>query len=241
MNFEKEWRRNLGKALEFYRQFIGPEDVAFDIGANCGGHTEIFARLAKKVVSVEPLDAIYAVLWTVFQYNEKVVPIKAACGSGFEPSMAPIMIYDPTYPLGGISSMSKEWVDAVRKSNRFTTQGDAMWVATHEVPITTLNQLIAEHGKPAFIKLDVEGYESQALCALSQPVKAMSFEFTPERLIDTFACMDHCIALGMTEFCLSIKESFVLSQWECASEVKARLKEFIGDNDLYGDVYSRLP
>jgi FkbM family methyltransferase len=45
--------------------------------------------------------------------------------------------------------------------------------------MTTLDELIGKHGVPVFIKIDVEGFEEAVLQGLSQPVRALSFEFTP--------------------------------------------------------------
>lgn len=229
----------MSKTLDFYKQFINSEDRVFDIGANVGGRTEVFSRLARVVISVEPLLDIYRTLSSVFQYNENVVCLQRACGSGVEASPATIMLYDPTYPLGGISSMSKNWVDAVRKSNRFTEHGEACWTSTAEVEVTTLDKLIQHYGKPSFIKIDVEGYEPEVLAGLSESVPALSFEFTPERMVDAFSCINHCVVLGMKEFSISLKESFELTPWENAAVTKARLKEHLGDNVMYGDVYAR--
>ena len=37
------------------------------------------------------------------------------------------------------------------------------WDRSIRVPMTTLDALIAAHGLPAFIKIDVEGFEAEAL------------------------------------------------------------------------------
>lgn len=40
--------------MRFYEQFIRPNDICFDIGANMGNRTEVFLKLGAKVIAVEP-------------------------------------------------------------------------------------------------------------------------------------------------------------------------------------------
>ena len=64
------------------------------------------------------------------------------------------------------------------------------------VPVTTLDDLIERHGMPSFIKLDVEGFEVEALAGLTRPVPALSFEFTTIQRDLATACIERCAALG---------------------------------------------
>jgi FkbM family methyltransferase len=52
------------------------------------------------------------------------------------------------------------------------------WTRTVEVPMTTLDALIARHGLPRFAKIDVEGFEDEVIAGLSHPLPALSLEFT---------------------------------------------------------------
>ena len=53
------------------------------------------------------------------------------------------------------------------------------WDRSVEVAVTTLDELIAAHGDPAFCKIDVEGFEADVLAGLSRPLRALSFEYLP--------------------------------------------------------------
>ena len=47
-------RKNVNARLSFYSQFLNPNTLCFDIGANIGNRTEIFLTLGARVIAVEP-------------------------------------------------------------------------------------------------------------------------------------------------------------------------------------------
>ena len=220
--------------LQFYSQFLSSNDVCFDIGANVGNRTKVFVRLCKLVIAAEPQSRCATQLKMVFANNPKVHVIQAAVGSAVGTAQMAIS------SANTVSSLSKEWVDAVQSSGRF---GEGVkWDGTESVAITTLDKLIERFGVPAFIKVDVEGYEAEVLSGLSRAVKALSFEFTPERLDQAFVVLDRLGKLGNIQANYSLGEemALILPQWVSPDLLRQELAKFQGDFHSFGDVYVRF-
>ncbi len=225
-------QRHAAKTRAFYRQFIQPNDLVFDVGANVGDRTAVFLALGARVVAIEPQAACMAQIEARFGKH----PRAAFYLGGVAAQQGELELHLSN--VNATSSFSPEWIERVKSRPSWENH---RWYATQRVPVTTLDALIAEHGVPAFIKIDVEGYELPVLQGLSHPVKALSFEYTPELLEAAVACMARLQELGDYEFNAVYKETFtfMLPNWANAAAVYQTLENH-PKKHRSGDVYARL-
>lgn len=229
------WRPGRQRRLrEFYAPFVGPGDLAFDVGAHLGDRTAAFAGLGARVVALEPQPRLRRWLERLVGGRPGVTVRGEAVGR--EPGTARMAISDasPT-----VSSLSAEWRDAVLRSNPGFR--NVRWERTLEVPVTTLDALIREHGVPRFCKIDVEGYEAEVLAGLSHPVPALSVEFVAGSIPVTLACVRRLGELGNYTFNAAPGEErrFLFPRWMDGGEAEAWLEAGAGSLSS-GDLYARL-
>jgi FkbM family methyltransferase len=210
--------------------FVRPGDLVFDVGAHVGDRVASFHRLGARVVAVEPQPSMVRTLRLLYGRSKSVAIEALAVGR--EPGSARMLINvdNPT-----VSSISPAFVQAAYGAPGWETQ---RWNETIDVPVTTLDALIAKHGVPAFIKLDVEGFEAEALSGLSQAVHAVSFEFTTIQRDVGLACIERCAALGYGRFNAALGESQTLiGDWMNAQDVARWLTE-LPQAANSGDIYA---
>jgi 16S rRNA A1518/A1519 N6-dimethyltransferase RsmA/KsgA/DIM1 with predicted DNA glycosylase/AP lyase activity len=63
------------RRINFYSQFISPDDLCFDVGANMGNRIEALLKLRAKVVVIEPQTKCHEILKRVFG-NKIILVIK---------------------------------------------------------------------------------------------------------------------------------------------------------------------
>jgi FkbM family methyltransferase len=212
-----------------YRPFVPEGALAFDIGAHVGDRVASFRRLGARVVAVEPQPALHRTLRLLHGRDPGVTLVNAAVGRVPGRATLHINTANPT-----ISTLSDDFIAASRDAPGW--QGEK-WPTSAEVEVTTLDALIAAHGQPAFIKLDVEGFEAEALAGLTQPVAALSFEFTTIQRSVAQACLARCTALGFTRFNAALGESQQLGDWRDASAM-AHWLDALPHEANSGDVYA---
>jgi FkbM family methyltransferase len=214
-----------------YSDFIQPGDLVFDIGAHVGDRVGAFRALGARVIAVEPQPALAATLRLLYGRGRSVTIEPVAVGRSAGMLALKINLDNPT-----ISTGSDSFINAARNAPGWEGQ---VWSRQINVPMLTIDQLIARHGRPAFIKIDVEGYEAEALAGLSAPVPALSFEFTTIQRDVAAGCISRCVELGFTKFNASLGESQILAlpAWGGASTIAHWLAELPHEANS-GDIYA---
>jgi FkbM family methyltransferase len=223
-------KRRAAAMDRLHGDFVRSGDLVFDVGAHVGDRVASFHRLGARVVAVEPQPSMVRTLRLLYGRSKSVAIEAVAVGR--EPGSARMLINvdNPT-----VSSISPAFVQAAHGAPGWETQ---RWNETIDVPVTTLDALIARHGIPAFIKLDVEGFEAEALSGLSQAVHAVSFEFTTIQRDVGLACIERCAALGYGRFNAALGESQTLiGDWMNAQDVARWLTE-LPQAANSGDIYA---
>jgi FkbM family methyltransferase len=226
--------RQHGPAMDhLYRQFVQPGDLVFDVGAHVGDRAAAFRRLGARIVAVEPQPALAKTLRLFYGRDPQVTIEETAVGRQSGTIELNVNIDNPT-----VSTASADFIAAADGAPGW--QGQA-WTKRLRVPLTTLDALIARHGLPVFIKIDVEGFEAEALAGLSQPVQSLSFEFTTIQRDIALACIERCGAQGYVRFNAALGESQALvhSDWIDAPAI-TRWVAALPPEANSGDIYARL-
>lgn len=214
-----------------YGEFVRSGDLVFDVGAHVGDRVGAFRRLGAKVVAVEPQPALALTLGAIYGRDRSVTIERKAIGRTAGEITMQVNVDNPT-----VTTASDAFVKAADGAAGWEGQ---RWGKSIVVPMITLDTLMAAHGRPVFIKIDVEGFEAEALAGLTQPVKALSFEFTTIQRDVANACIERCVALGYTRFNAALGESQELGEWRSAAEI-ARWLEALPHEANSGDIYARL-
>ncbi len=226
--------REHGPALDgIYREFVRPGDLVFDVGAHVGDRIGAFRRLGARVIALEPQPALAKTLRLIYGRDPMVTIHGDAVGRESGSVALNLNLKNPT-----VSTVSADFMAAAAEAPGWKGQ---VWSKCVQVSLITLDALIAQHGTPAFIKIDVEGYEAEVLAGLSQPVSALSFELTLIQRNVAHACIARCHALGYAQFNASLGESQI---FEHGAWIDAKaLARWLDDLPLQansGDIYARL-
>jgi FkbM family methyltransferase len=215
-----------------YRRFVGAGGLAFDIGSHVGDRVASFRRLGARVIALEPQPECARVVRALHGHDGGVTLVEAACGPRPGRLTLHVNSANPT-----VTTASAEFVAAADGAGGWEGQ---TWDRVIEVPVTTLDQLIAEHGVPDFVKIDVEGFEADVLAGLSQALPVLSFEFTTIQREVAAACIARLAELGRYGFDVALGESqrLTFERW-IDGEDMVRHIDALPHEANSGDVYAK--
>lgn len=239
--------RAIGRSLRIYHgdrahraaldahhaRFVKPGDLVFDIGAHVGDRISSLRRLGARVVAVEPQPGAMRALRLIHGRDRNVTLLQVAAGDASGELTLLVNTKNPT-----VSTASQDFIAAADGASGWEGQS---WDHRITVPALTLDALIAAHGLPDFIKIDVEGFEDRVLAGLSLPVKLLSFEFTTIQRDIAHKCLIKLASLGNYRFEMTLgeKQRFEQGDWVTADQM-ADLISNLPHEANSGDVYARL-
>ena len=223
--YGRPWRQR--RLARFYAGLLRPGDLAFDIGAHVGNRARALRAAGARVVALEPQAPFAAFLRLTLPQDVTLVEAAAGAQDGMA-QLAVSQLHPTVSSLAGLPG-------AVAGAEGFT---HVRWDARQQVAVTTLDALIAAHGRPAFVKIDVEGYEAEVLAGLSAPVPVVALEYLPQLPAASAAAVRRLASLGACRFNAVQGETlrFVWNDWKCADatlEWLAARTPAEGSGDLY--------
>ncbi|ULA58169.1 MAG: FkbM family methyltransferase [Nitrospira sp.] len=223
-------REHLRNMREFYAALLPPEGLVFDVGAHVGMLSALFASLGHQVIAIEPnRDCIRHI--EISYHDLPITVLNAVMGP-----KAGLVTLNVSDDRDDISSVRNDWIPNTISSRKM------------QVAMLTLNDLVSEYGMPAFIKIDVEGFEESVLDGLSVFPKLLSFEFNTGDLASTFRCLAKDQFGGaLFNYAIQDPQRFELPSWVEADVLKQSLTELSGTGTgfhsphrIYGDIFAKI-
>lgn len=216
----------------FYRSLLKPGDLVFDIGSHVGTRARAMRAAGARVIALEPQEPFASYLRRSLPAD--ILLIEAAAGRAETMADMAVSTLHPT-----VSSLQPDFAATAGATPGFA---HVRWDGRQRVRVTTLDHLIAKHGLPKYVKIDVEGFELDVLCGLSQPVALISVEYLPDLPAQTIAVIARMTELG--PYCFNPVRGeaghFLWPDWRTAAETTAWLKT-LPPGTSSGDLYARLP
>jgi FkbM family methyltransferase len=217
----------------FHARFLGSGDLAFDIGTHVGDRAASFRRLGARVVAVEPQPRLGRALRLIFGRDPGVTLVPALLGAAPGEAVLRLNTANPT-----VATASDAFIAAAAGAAGWEGQ---RWDAEIVRPVTTLDALADRHGLPAFVKIDVEGFEAEVLRGLSRPPRALSFEFTTIQRGVARDCLARLAGLGYRAFNACLGESMVFAHASpVGGATMAAWIDALPHEANSGDVYAAL-
>ena len=226
---DRDQQQFLNEQMQFYAPLIKPNELCFDIGGNVGFKTNVFLQLGARVITLEPQQACVEILEA--KYGKKATILQKGAGAVNEIKEFYVS------SNSALSSFTKGWVDEFKESRFAGSTVNSI----EKIEIVTLDSLIDIYGKPAFIKIDVEGFELEVLKGLSRDFGSLSFEYAvPEKKANVVAALEYLQNNYEGLVCnhaVCDNNSFVLKEWIPIDTMIHYVQQVYFNSTFAGDVY----
>jgi FkbM family methyltransferase len=201
----RAWRR-------FYAAELSPGDLVFDVGAHMGSRARAMRAAGARVIALEPQPDFARFLRLTLPRD--ILVLEAAAGPD-ETETETEMAVSSRHPT--VSSLRPDFVGGAAAAPGFE---HVRWDARARVRMVTLDRLIAQHGTPVHVKIDVEGFEAEVLAGLSRPVASISVEYLPAFPHLARAAVDRIAGIGDYAFNAVAGETatFAWERWRSPAE-----------------------
>lgn len=221
-------REQLWREKNFYRQFVKNRELVFDIGANTGLKVSAFLKLGAEVVAVEPNPQCVSQIrcrhaLAISQTKLKIENVAVGSQPG-----------DTTFHVSAMdSTITSASID-------FLASAPQEFNGTFRARVVTADELIQRYGKPAFIKIDVEGMDADVMKGLSERPRALSFEFNTMPLLWPKAgeCLEEAKRLQFTlaNFSGSGTPRLQLNDWVRLDTILELIMASTNGKPTFGDI-----
>lgn len=237
--FTTAWR--MKDRQRFFAPLLPENAFVFDIGANYGEYTAAFFSLgARKIIAVEPQPDLANFVSSAFADEMRAgrFVVRAEAVGAREGQAT---LFSAPDPHKSMATLSEAFIESARQGGR--TWNDAVRT---DVKVTTLDALIQTFGVPDYIKVDVEGFDLEALKGLSSSIRLLSFEFNTQAGLIGIAerCIDRVCSLGTYEFNYQAEApgqaALQFDNWVSGSVMRYTLLNDLRRAKVFGDIFARL-
>jgi FkbM family methyltransferase len=181
-------------ALALCANYIKPDGVVIDVGANIGTHTVHFAELARNgtVICFEPARSTFASLLRNVQHLANVIPLNVA--------------------LSDANGVQTFFIASDNAYSGLKDTGRKPIVRQESVACFTADEILPallRHRRVDLVKIDVEGFETQVLQGMQQllrsqrPVIFCEICADQRQNLNPEATVQFCVSLGYDAFVLT--------------------------------------
>ncbi len=209
--------------VDFYKSLIPADALCFDVGANVGEISEALLHAGGRVVAFEPNPLVTPELWARCGHREGWSVVEAAVGSE-----------------GAITTL---FAREAHNQTSLVSDWEGKVIGAFHVPVVTLDSAIRCFGLPAYIKIDVEGWELEVMNGLSRAIPLLSFEFHLSEAENekTRSCLHRLSGLGAHLVNITAAETpaFHFQEWLTPDQFLGWFPDGLKGSfpGNYGDIY----